>query len=95
MQQISRWQVQWTPLSNTEVFVVAPLLVPRLGKPSEVRAVVKVLFEADGSLRLHSVALAEDDAVAALREELNPSVTRCPGTSRRLDRKVLSSEPQF
>ena len=70
--------------------LTATLLAPHLGKPAEVRALVKALFHSDATLRpdpaagtltvqlLHMATQAQDDAVAALCRELNRSATPAP-----------------
>ena len=81
--------------------LTATLLAPHLGKPAEVRALVKALFLSDATLRpdpaagtltvqlLHMATQAQDDAVAALCRQLNRSATLYPGTSLRLVYEIL------
>ena len=85
--------------------LTATLLAPHLGKPAEVRALVKALFHSDATLRpdpaagtltvqlLHMATQAQDDAVAALCRQLNHSATLYPGTSLRLAYEILPPQP--
>ena len=85
--------------------LTATLLAPHLGKPAEVRALVKALFHSDATLRpdpaagtltvqlLHMATQAQDDAVAALCRQLNRSATLYPGTSLRLVYEILPPQP--
>ena len=89
---------------RAEPLTAAPL-APHLGKPNEVRALVKALFQAHASLRpdpvagtltvqlLHMATQAQADAVAALCQELNRSRTLYPGTSLRLVYEIPPAKP--
>ena len=85
--------------------LTATLLTPHLGKPAEVRALVKALFHSDATLRpdpttgtltvqlLHMATQAQDDAVAALCRQLNRSATLYPGISLRMVYEILPPQP--
>ena len=80
---------------------MASVLAPHLGKPAEVRALVRALLQSDASLRpdpaagtltvqlLHTACRAHDEAVAALLEQLNRTATIYPDTSLRLVYDIL------
>ena len=80
---------------------MASVLAPHLGKPAEVRALVRAPLQSDASLRpdpaagtltvqlLHTACRAHDEAVAALLEQLNRTATIYPGTSLRLVYEIL------
>ena len=80
---------------------MASVLAPHLGKPAEVRALVRAPLQSDASLRpdpaagpltvqlLHTACRAHDEAVAALLKQLNRTATIYPGTSLRLVYEIL------
>lgn len=83
----------------------ATLLAPHTGKPSEVRPLVRALFQADAHSRPdgtagtfavklpHMAISAREDAGAALYEDLNRSATLRTGTSLKLVYEIPLSQP--
>ena len=77
------------------------MLAPHLGKPAEVRALIRALLQSDASLRpdpaagtltvqlQHTACRAHDEALAALLEELNRTQTLYPDTGLRLVYEML------